>query len=199
MCFEWQLDYIFLWVQYSPNRAQQVEAAALGTSIPLSYNEFGLTFGTPTAATSGSLSIQQDKSIRAGTSSLAGIGLHGAGTYASSIGPNQNSLFTPVATPPYRITFGVSAEVNDQIAPPFPISPGHVAFPPNVTIMTALLRKDNTWDIQQGDPWSSGVIRRRPKRRIVFYQAGKGVIAQRRYGDTMFAEAPIGTPEGEEP
>lgn len=178
--FDWQVNYWFLWVQSSPERMQRSGPVALGTTIPLTNNSFGLTFGSPSPGTPEVLAIQQDGTIPANGSTLAGIGLHGAGTYALPIGPNKSSQFTPETTPPYRIAFGnLGVAVNDPIDPAtFPSQPASVTYPPNVTTMTALLDPQNAWTVSQGAPSVDGVDDLGPRgQRIVVYEAGRGAVS----------------------
>jgi hypothetical protein len=175
--FQWTLDLSFVWIAQGPPRTQQILPADVGTanSTTLSCNQFGYFFSPPSAGTAGALVIAESASVPAVNSTVAGIGMSGAGTFGVGASPNQTLFFTPaVASYAYWITFGqYTLQTGDVLNTPALNNPGQLKFPSGVQIMTAVLDESNQWTVTPGPP---------PKARIfgevVVYQAGIGVVSK---------------------
>ena len=177
--FKWQSDYNFVWFNYAAPETQQIIAASIstGSTVPLSYNQFGYYFKNPQAASAGLLSIQQDSSIPSINNAYAGIGMHGAGTFALTARPNIQSSYTPTVDGKlvYCIGFGAQFSLNEVIdLSTLAITPGKISFPPGVYGMTVILNSRNLWDTYPGPP----VAKDAQSAGMVFdYEAGQGILA----------------------
>jgi hypothetical protein len=178
--FKWATDYNFAWFDYDSPRKQQIIGANLntGNSVTFSLNQYGYYFQTPaTIGSSGQLSVQSDGSIPAVNNAVAGIGMHGAGTFAFPAKPNINSIFTPVqdVNLVYWISFGYySFDVNDRINFSILNKPAKISFPYGVYTMTAILNVQNLWTIHQGQPVTANA---KQVLQVTVYEAGKGVLS----------------------
>jgi len=152
LVFTWTIDYSFVWAQTGVLKpgvlftASQVWPADLSTDNQVTFTQQGgiYTFQDQQAGPeSGSLYITEDATIPANQASV-GVGMSGAGTFATQAQPNWHLIFTP--TPEYYITFGtyVAGEVmsitevsNSQL----------IQFPTNEYSMTVTLNADNTFTV----------------------------------------------------
>ncbi|MGZ4954894.1 MAG: hypothetical protein ACXV8Q_07255 [Methylobacter sp.] len=177
--FKWTTDYNFAWFDYSSPRSQQIIAASIdtGNSVKFSRNQYGYYFQAPTTnSPSGQLSIQSDNSIPLVDTTVVGIGLHNAGTFAYPAKPNINSVFKPVqdSNLKYWISFGSYLfEENDPIDVLSLNVPAKISFPYGVYKMTAVLNPDNQWTIYPGPPDTLNILRMSP---MIVYEAGKGIV-----------------------
>jgi hypothetical protein len=177
--FKWDTDYDFAWFDYGSTSTQQIESAGLnaGNAVTLSLNQYGYYFkAPPTSGPSGRLSIQMDASIPSINDAVAGIGMHGAGTFASPAGPNINLVCTPaqVSGLAYWVSFGpYTFEVNDSIDVSTLNTPAKISFPYGVYTMTAVLNSQNLWSVYSGPPVA---VTAPSSGNVVVYEAGKGIL-----------------------
>ncbi|HEY8333209.1 MAG TPA: hypothetical protein VIQ05_05390 [Tardiphaga sp.] len=151
--FRWREAYDLAWletgllapgVQYA---ASQVVPATAGNSITLTGADGAFSFtGQKFAGPANELIVSCDGTIPINTLGV-GIGMSGSPIMVIQAMPNITSVFMPL--PEYWVTVAdvTQGEVMDlsQLA-----AKAQVAFPPNVTAMTATLKPDQTWSIQQG-------------------------------------------------
>ena len=176
--FKWQTDYNFVWFDNAVPQTQQIVAANIstGNSVPLSWNQYGYSFQNAQTASAGLLSIAADASIPTVNNAFAGIGMHGAGTFASDARPNMQSSYTPAADGKlvYWIGFGTPFVLNEPInLATLSIKPLQISFPPGVYVMTAILNSQNLWDTFPGLPSSAAEL----SSTIIDYEAGQGILA----------------------
>jgi len=176
--FKWQTDYNFVWFDYhSPQTQQIIEAnISTGNAVPLCWNQFGYNFQKVRATSAGLLSLQLDSSIPTINNTLAGIGMHGAGTFASNARPNIQSSYTPAVDGKllYWIGFGAPFSLNEPIdLSALPIISQKIDFPPGVYAMTAILNAQNLWICYPGAPAAKDAASLGP---AFDYEAGKGIL-----------------------
>ena len=177
--FKWQTDYNFVWFDYSAPQTLQIIAANIsaGNAVPLSWNQYGYYFQALQAASAGLLSIKMDASIPSINNAVAGIGMSGAGTFASNARANTQCSYTPSVDGKlvYWIGFGAPFVLNEPInLATLPINPQQISFPPGIYVMTAVLNSQNLWSIYPGTPaakdFQSGAM-------VIDYVAGQGLVA----------------------
>ena len=154
--FTWTETYNFVWsdtADLSPgvtfNASEVVPADPNNPTqqqILLGYEEGAYTFlngqavGQPQL---GNLYIQELDTVPLNGASV-GIGMSGAGTFVTAAEPNINLVFTP--RPQYWVAAG-TFEAGQVLSLQELTGSSHVAFPPGVFAMTAVLNQDNTWTI----------------------------------------------------
>ena len=159
VCFEWALDYDFVWLDDSEaaSRCQFVSAnQALGSTVSLTQTPFGYEFREqPEPTSKGQLVIQGDRSLIASTAPSAGLGMQGGALFTVSAGPNITTVFTPAAKAQlsYWISFGTyDLRPNAALYPAQLNPPARVRFPDQVYTMTAALDAHNEWTLSPGEP-----------------------------------------------
>lgn len=175
--FIWTTGYNFAWFDYDSPQTQQIITANIDTdnSAPLSYNQYGYSFGKTKSDSTCQLSVQSDGSIPVDNNTVAGIGMHGAGTFAFPSQPNVKFSFapTPDAKLVYCISFGAYVfEVNDKLDTDILNPPGKITFPSGVSTMTAVLDSSNKWTTHSGKPRDAT-----GKETFIRYEAGKGILS----------------------
>jgi hypothetical protein len=150
--FSWTIDYSFVWAETGlliPGvmfMAGQTFPADLSTTNSITLSNLGGAYQFQNQGPgpgAGSLYIREDNTVPLKMASV-GIGMSGAGTFVVQAQPNYNLIFTP--HPKYYITFGSFAkgQVMDTTSV---TNKAEIAFPPNVTSMTAILQADNSWKV----------------------------------------------------
>ncbi|AXK80414.1 hypothetical protein DW352_07730 [Pseudolabrys taiwanensis] len=153
--FTWTTNCCFVWFEQgavTPDITFKAQQSA--PADPISANLVTLTssngayqFGPTTGGgAAGVLTIDCDGTIPSGTV-MIGIGMSGLGTHAVAAEPNFAAVFT--VKPEYWISFGSftpGQTLDDQAL----IKATPLAFPPNVTAMTATLDVANKWILQPG-------------------------------------------------
>ena len=177
--FKWQTDYNFVWFDYSATQTQQIIAANIGTgdAVPLSWNNYGYSFLATQAASADQLQIKLGASIPSINNAVAGIGMSGAGIFASPARPNTQSSYLPTvdAKLVYWIAFGAPFVLNKPInLTSLPTNPQQFSFPPGVYIMTAVLNSQNLWSTYPGPPEAKDV---QSSGMVIEYFAGQGRVA----------------------
>ena len=176
--FKWQTDYNFVWFDYAVPQTQQIIAANINTAnaVPLSWNNYGYYFLATQAANLGQLLIKLDATIPSINNAVAGIGMSGAGIFASSARPNTQASYTPTVDGKlaYWIGFGAPFVLNEPInLATLPTNPEQISFPPGVYIMTAVLNSQNIWSMYPGPPASKDA---QTESTVINYEAGQGII-----------------------
>lgn len=173
--FDWELDYDIVWFDYGPPLTQGFKNTQMGNQVTLSKNSYGYQLSTPTAGTPGELSIVTDASIPASDKSVSGIGMNGAGTFASLNIPNVTTSYLPSNTQSlkYWVSFGGNFDVNQIVTPANMNAPQSVIFPYGVYTMTATYGIDGTWTVNDGPPKNNARIVS-----YINYEAGKGLITR---------------------
>jgi hypothetical protein len=156
--FNWSLDYSFVWAQMGSLKpgvtflAQQTQASdpddLNANQVMFDYRNGAFNFVPGNASGSpqlGSLYIRELSTVPIGTATV-GIGMSGSGVFAVPAEPNMNLVFTP--HPAYWITAGTfeQGQVVDieQIT-----NEAEVDFDATFD-MTAVLAKNNTWQVSSG-------------------------------------------------
>ncbi|HVR10620.1 MAG TPA: protein rhiA [Thermoanaerobaculia bacterium] len=154
--FEWQVNYNFVWSETGSLKpgvifsAAQRPAADLTESNQITLDHTGGAGGAydfinqRRGPVAGNLFIDTTNTVPLNRASV-GIGMSGVGTYAVQAQPNFNLVFSP--HPRYWITFGTF--VRGQVLDITRITnKAEVRFDPGVFSMTAILQRDNKWNIE---------------------------------------------------
>lgn len=159
VCFEWGLDYDFVWLDDSEAASSCQFASAepeRGSAVVLTQTHFGYAFGERgEPAPGGQLIIQGDRSLIATLAPSAGLGMHGGAALSVTAGPNITTVFTPVrqAQLAYWISFGAyDLKPNAPVHPAQLNLPARIRFPEQVYTMTAALDAHNEWTLSTGEP-----------------------------------------------
>lgn len=153
--FQWQVDYAFVWFDYSNPRTQEILRIAQDSQIqmPFDKNQYGYLFGETSASNSAALSINQGSNIPSENKAVVGIGMNGSGTLAYAAQPNLTQAFNPVDEQAliFYISFGdYNFTTNSVIDPQTLNSPRKFSFTHGVFQLTATLNSTNSWVISPG-------------------------------------------------
>lgn len=153
----WNLTYDFVWAQTGPLkpgvifRPGEVTPAQLdrNNSITLTRSPAGAYyFQNQTDGTVGTLRLVSDGTIPDAAVAV-GIGMSGYATQAVQAQANVAALYTPLGTPIYYVSFGLSAITTGQVLDVGMLSPSaDLTFPPNMYGTIVTLQADNTWSVQ---------------------------------------------------
>lgn len=154
--FTWDIDFSFVWDETGELKpgvtfdASQVVPADLAdpatNTTQFTYEQDAYEFQPATGGELGSLTVMEAATLPSLEASV-GIGMGGSGTFAAPAQPNLTLHFTPVVR--YWIVAGTYKR-GDVIDIETLTNSAEVVFPDNTYAMTALLDRENTWEIQSG-------------------------------------------------
>lgn len=154
--FQWTVSYDFIWGKTGKLEAgisffaAQVVPANLSTTNQITFDYLSGAYlfkNQSQGAAPNSLTILESAQIPADQTTSIGIGMSGKGTCVLQASPNLNVNFTPDSPPQYFITAGDYAQ-GDVLPSTILNAVAPIVFPTNVYSMTAILKQNNTWDVQ---------------------------------------------------
>jgi hypothetical protein len=169
VCFEWSLDYSFVWLDEGEAASSCQFASAEpgpGSAVILTHTPFGHEFRPRSeSAPRGQLLVQGDRSLIATAPPCVGLGMDGGAILTVTAGPNITTVFTPAreAQLSYWITFGAyGLRANAALQPTLLNPPARIRFPDQVYTMTATLNTQNEWTVSAGEPSPSQFRQNQP-------------------------------------